>query len=197
MSDILYAQKAFSKLLDVEYEFILGRKNKTISLILEFQKIHFFHIAGLQHLKDLPRLSISAEDVYNQIESGQLSVNYIESSINYGFIRKRIECLLKLEQFFDSNDTVFRYNPALHAFSVIEADFIMKNMIDSIPVFTFVSKGKNGKYFCKSFFSDIKKDYTERQEKWTLLFKKKSLKSGNTEIVLYKHKTFEFTNHLG
>jgi hypothetical protein len=38
VSDILTAQKAFSKLLDIEYEFILGRKNKQITLRIEFQK---------------------------------------------------------------------------------------------------------------------------------------------------------------
>ena len=30
--DILAAQNAFAKLLDIEYEFILGRKNKNITM---------------------------------------------------------------------------------------------------------------------------------------------------------------------
>ena len=45
-------------------------------------KYHFFHIAGLQYLWDLPRLAVSAEEVYNQLESGHLPISYIESSKN-------------------------------------------------------------------------------------------------------------------
>lgn len=191
MANISDAQNTFSKLLDIEYEFILGRKGKSVVLRVEFQKLHFFHLAGLQYLRDLPRLAIPAEEVYNQLESGQLPVSYIESSQNYDFIKGRIDYLIYLEQIFDSNDTIFKYNPVLQAFSVIEADFLMKNEINQIPVFVFLSKGKNEKFFCKSFFPESKKDYSERQTKWTVLFKKKIVKSTNTETVLFKNKNFE------
>jgi len=191
MANILDAQKAFSKLLDIEYQFVLGRKDKTVSLTIEFQKYHFFHLAGLQYLKDLSRLFIPAEEVYNQIESGQLPVSYIESSNNYDYIEGRVEYLPTLEYIFDSNDTIFKYNPELQAFSVIEADFLLRNEINKVPIFVFLSKDKNKKYFCKTFFPQGKKDYTERQTKWTVLFKKKIVKSTNTETVLYKNKNFE------
>lgn len=191
MANILDAQKAFSKLLDIEYQFVLGRKDKTVSLTIEFQKYHFFHLAGLQYLKDLSRLFIPAEGVYNQIESGQLPVSYIESSNNYDYIKGRVEYLPTLEFIFDSNDTIFKYNPELQAFSVIEADFLLRNEINKVPIFVFLSKDKNKKYFCKTFFPQGKKDYTERQTKWTVLYKKKIVKSTNTETVLYKNKNFE------
>lgn len=191
LSDILIAQNAFSKLLDIEYEFILGRKNKIISLVVEFQKFHFFHIAGLQHLRDLPRLSISAEEVYNQLESGKISVDYIESSNKYDSIRERIKYLPQMEQIFDSNDTIFKYNPVLQTFSVIEADFLLKNVVNKTPVFAFLSKGSNEKYFCRSFFPDNKKDYADKQTKWTVLLKKKNRKAENKSTILYRHKGFE------
>lgn len=116
---------------------------------------------------------------------------YIESSKNYNYIKGRVDYLPSLEFIFDSNDTIFKYNPALQAFSVIEADFLLRNEIQRVPIFVFLSKGKNEKYFCKTFFPQDKKDYTERQTKWTVLFKKKIVKSTNTETVLYKNKNFE------
>ncbi len=190
MTSIIDAQNAFSNLLDVEYEFILGRKDKTVILKVEFQKYHFFHLAGLQYLRDLPKLAIPSEEVYNQIESGQLSTSYIESSRNYDYIKGRVEYLPYLENIFDSNDTVFKYNAALQSFSVIEADFLLKNDINHVPLFVFLSKDKNEKYFCKTFFPEMKKDYAEHQTRWTVLFKKKIVKSKNTETVLYIHKNF-------
>ena len=191
MSNIVDAQNAFSKLLDIEYQFVLGRKDKTVSLTIEFQKYHFFHLVGLQYLRDLTRLTIPAEEVYNQIESGLLPVSYIESSKNYDDIKGRVEYLPGLEYIFDNNDTIFKYNPKLQAFSVIEADFLLRNEIHRVPIFVFLSKGKNEKYFCKTFFPQGKKDYTEHQTRWTVLYKKKIVKSTNTETVLYKNPNFE------
>ncbi len=157
MSNIVDAQNAFAKLLDIEYQFVLGRKDKTVSLTIEFQKYHFFHLAGLQYLKDLPRLFIPAEGVYNQIESGQLPVSYIESSNNYNYIKGRVEYLSSLEYIFDSNDTIFKYNPKLQAFSVIEADFLLRNEINKVPIFVFLSKDKNEKYFVRPSFPKEKR----------------------------------------
>ena len=187
MAAITDALQAFSKLFNTEYEFLLGRKNKTVTLRIEFQKMHFFHLAGLQYLKDLPRLAFSSELIFDQIESGTISSNYIESSINYSFIEKRLSFLPRLESIFDSNDTIFRYNTTLQAFSVIEADFLMKNTMNNTNLFTFLSKDKNGKYFCKSFFPDDKKDYAEGQTRWTVLLKKKINRTTLDEVILFKH----------
>ena len=124
------------------------------------------------------------DDFYSQLAMD-------ESSNNYNYIKGRVEYLPSLEYIFDSNDTIFKYNPELQAFSVIEADFLLRNEINKVPIFVFLSKDKNKKYFCKTFFPQGKKDYTERQTKWTVLFKKKIVKSTNTETVLYKNKNFE------
>ncbi|MBR4823389.1 MAG: hypothetical protein IKZ86_01210 [Spirochaetaceae bacterium] len=187
MSDITNAVNSFQKMLDIEYEFVLGRKNKSINLTVEFQKMHFFHLAGLQHLNDLPRLAFSAEVIFDRLKSNIITPEYIESSIDYKFIKKRIEYLPLLEKIFDSNDTIFRYNPALQTFSVIEADFLMKNTVKNTNLFVFLSKGNNDKYFCKSFFPENKTDYAERQTRWTVLLKKKKLRNENNEEILYKH----------
>ena len=187
LAAITDALQAFSKLFNTEYEFLLGRKNKTVTLRIEFQKMHFFHLAGLQYLKDLPRLAFSSELIFDQIESGTISSSYIESSINYSFIEKRLSFLPRLESIFDSNDTIFRYNSTLQTFSVIEADFLMKNTMNNTNLFTFLSKDKNGKYFCKSFFPDDKKDYAEGQTRWTVLLKKKINRTTLDEVILFKH----------
>ena len=191
MSNISDAVNSFQNMLDLEYEFILGRKNKTVNLVIEFQKMHFFHLVGLQYLNDLPRLAFAAETIFEQLKNGDVSKDYIESSRNYNFIEKRVAYIPRLEEIFDSNDTIFRYNSTLQAFSVIEADFLMKNKIENTNLFTFLSKGKNGKHFCKSFFPEDKKDYAEKQTRWTVLLKKKIRKSVFREDILYRHPAFD------
>ncbi len=86
----------------------------------------------------------------------------------------------------DSNETVFKYNSRLDVFSAVQADFLMKNEIQTRNVFTFLSQNEStGKYFCRSFFPQTDRDYTEGQTRWTLLYKKKLWKSTGQENVLY------------
>lgn len=85
----------------------------------------------------------------------------------------------------DSNETIFKYNSKLEAFSAIQADFFLKNGINSRNIFTFLSEDKSsGKYFCRSFFPQTDKDYSIGQTNWKLLYKKKIQKSTQVESKL-------------
>ena len=123
--------------------------------------------------------------LFHKILNCTITVQQIESSKFYPYIKARVEYLTYLEQIMDSNETVFKYNPRLEVFSAIQADFLMKNEVQSCNIFAFLSQDKsNGKYFCRSFFPQTDKDYSEGQTKWTLLYKKKIRKSTGEEIVL-------------
>lgn len=187
MGDILTTANAYSQLLDIEYQIILGKKNKTIELTIGFEQANFFHLAGLQYLEDMPDILRSRRDIlFSKIIDGTISVQQIESSAFYSVIKERIDYLAFLESIIDSNKTIFKYNSKLEVFSSIVAEFLLKNEIQARNIFTFLSQDKqSGKYFCRSFFPQIDKDYSEGQTTWTLLYKKKIYKSKNQEIVLY------------
>ncbi|MBP5174875.1 MAG: hypothetical protein ILP07_03045 [Treponema sp.] len=167
MADILQAAKSYAKLLDIEYQIVLGKKNKNITLSIVFDEVHFFHLAGLQYLKDLSAvLSESREQIFRRILRGSLQKQMLESSKFYSEIADRIEYLSYLEQIMDSNDTVFKYNSRLNVFSAVQADFLMKNEVLTRNVFVFLSLDQStGKYFCRSFFPQSDKDYSEGQTK--------------------------------
>ena len=187
MADILQAAKSFTSLLDVEYQILLGKKNRQIMMSIEFEKLHFYHLAGLHYLKDLAdTLKGDREIVFEKILNGIITQSDLETSRHYPEIQDRIEYLSYLEEIMDSNDTIFKYNPRLETFSVIQADFLMKNEIQSRNIFTFLSQNSaNGTYFCRSFFPQTDKDYSIGQTNRTLLYKKKIHKSEKTETVLY------------
>ncbi len=187
MADILQAANTYKDLLDTEYQIVLGKKNKSISLSIIFNEHYFFHLAGLQYLKDLSQvLTESRDKIFRRILKGSLQKQLFESSAHYFEIKDRIDYLVYLEQIIDDNKTIFKYNPHLEAFSVIQADFLMKNEIKTRNVFTFLSQDSaTGKYFCRSFFPQIDKDYSMGQTNWTLLYKKKIKKSIKQETVLY------------
>ena len=128
MADIFQAANAYKNLLEVEYQIVLGKKGKSISFQIIFEEFHFFHLAGLQHLKDLSRiLTESREQIFRRILKGTLQNQLFESSDYYSEIKNRVDYLIYLEQILDDNKTIFKYNPKLEAFSAIQAEFLLKN----------------------------------------------------------------------
>ena len=182
---ILKSAQAFEKLLNTEYRFILGKKNKTISLAIYFDASQFFHLTGLHYLKDRVSLLFGERKIiFDKILSGKITAEQIESSAFFPQIKERVEYLVHLESIIDSNKTVFKYNPKIQTFSLIQADFLLKSDVDARNVFVFLSQDYcNGKYFCRSFFPQTDKDYSEKQQNWTLLYKCKV--QNNCETVLF------------
>lgn len=134
VSSVYDCVDAFSKLLDIEYEIVLGRKMQSVTLRIEFRKTDLHH---------------------------------------------------QLESIFDDNKTVYRYNERLENFSLINAEYLLKNEILSKNVFAFLSKSENEKYFCRSFFPQERIDYSIGQTVWTLLYKKKIYKKTGEEVILF------------
>ncbi len=188
MNNILDSAKNFSRLLDVEYEIILAKKGNQVRLIISFEKIHFYHLAGLQYLKDIHELDNQREIVFDWILSESIKTERIESSQFYSKIKDRVHYLAQLESIFDSNDTVFKYDEKENILtSQITGEYLMKNIVESRNIFTFLDKTKDDKYYCRSFFPQSFKDYSYRQKNWTVLSKKKIFKKVGEAIVLYDY----------
>ncbi|MCQ2596568.1 MAG: PBECR4 domain-containing protein [Treponema sp.] len=191
MNNIYDTAISFSKLLNIEYEIILGRKNTTVCLIISFEKRHFYHLAGLQYIEDLRELSlmnIQSDKVFHNIISQKLSAQKIESSQNYSRIQDRVDFLYSLENIFDSNETIFKYDPKKNILtSKIQGEYLMKNNFQNTDLFVFLDKSDNGKYYCRSFFPQSFSDYSKDQTRWTVLSKKKRWKNQDIEIILFDY----------
>ena len=185
MHNIYDCVDSFASLLDTEYQLILGRKGEAVSLKITFDKKDCFHLMGLQYLTDRPELSRDRGKIFDEIKSRVLTKEQIESSDLYEQIADRVDLLPFLEDLFDSNDTVFKYNEKKNSFSMIKADYLMKNRLVDKNVFIFLSKGKDDTYFCRSFFPETNRDYTKNQASWTLLYKEKMKRSTGQKVVLY------------
>ena len=185
MHNIYECVDSFVSLLDTEYRLILGRKGEAVSLNVTFDKKDCFHLMGLQYLTDRPELNRDRGKIFDDIKARILTKEQIESSDLYRQIAERVDMLPFLEDMFDSNDTIFRYNEKKNSFSMIRADYLMKNRLIDKNVFIFLSKDKNDTYFCRSFFPETKRDYTKNQASWTLLYKEKIKRATGQSVVLY------------
>jgi hypothetical protein len=185
LRNILDCVYAFHSLLDKEYEIIIGRKGISVTLRIAFRKRDCYHLMGLQYIADRPELHKDRSRVFDEIMSDAISVKQVESSDFYSKIALRVDSFPSLEQLLDNNDTIFKYNQKANVYSMIDADYFMKNNIDSRDLYLFLSEGVDGKFFCRSFFPETRKDYTINQASWTLLYKKKINLVSGTEQILY------------
>jgi hypothetical protein len=142
---------------------------------------------GLQYLIDRPELNRDRGKIFDELRKRKISVEHIESSDFYQKIEDRVYFLPLLEQLFDSNETVFKYNQRANVFSMIQADYLMKNHMEERNLYLFLSRNKENKYYCRSFFPEEKKDYAKNQASWTLLYKKKINRLSGEEKILYNH----------
>ena len=168
-----------------EYEIVLGRKNVAVKLIITFDKKDCFHLMGLQYLTDRPELRRDRGKIFDEIQNGIIKRENIESSDFHHKIQDRVHFLPLLEKMLDSNDTVFKYNKKANVYSMIKADYLMKNHMEGKNLFLFLSNARDDSYFCRSFFPEEKMNYTKNQASWTLLYKKKRNLIDGSEYILY------------
>lgn len=185
MRNILDCVTAFLLLLNTEYEIIIGRKGIAVTLRITFDKKDCFHLMGLQYLADRPELNRDREKIFDEIVAGRITTEQIESSDFYKKIEERVHFLPLLQEMLDSNDTVFKYNQKVNSYSLIDADYLMRNHMESRNLYLFLSHSNGEQYFCRSFFPEKKIDYTKNQASWTLLYKKKRKLDTGEETVLY------------
>lgn len=73
----------------------------------------------------------------------------------------------------DSNDTVFKYNKKANMYSMIEADYLMENNVESRNLFLFLSNDEGDNYFCRSFFPEEKMDYSKIKHRGHFFIRKR------------------------
>lgn len=157
MRNVKNCVDAFFPLLNIEYVIVLGRKGVSVTLRIIFDKKDCFHLMGLQYLEDRPEINRDRGKIFDEILEGKLPVEKIESSDFYKKIEQRVHFLPLLENLLDDNNTVFKYNRKTNAYSVIEADYLMKHNAENRNLYLFLSKNREDTYYCRSFFPEEKR----------------------------------------
>lgn len=176
--------KAFEKLLDIQYHIILGRKGKLTELNILFEPKEFHHLIGLHKLRDLRLARENREKIFYEILAGKITMEDLKKSRYYSEIQKRLEPFYKIENIFDSNKVIFRYNSKLQTFSLIEAEYLLFTPYENTDIYIFLDRQAGSDFFfCRSFFQKELKDYTKGQAVYTLLKKEKiTISTGDREM---------------
>ena len=149
---IVYHHLFLSYQQSTEYEIVLGRKNVAVKLIITFDKKDCFHLMGLQYLTDRPELRRDRGKIFDEIQNGIIKRENIESSDFYHKIQDRVhffrclkKCLIVMIRFLSIIKRRMSY-------SMIKADYLMKNHMEGKNLFLFLSNARDDSYFCRFFF---------------------------------------------
>ena len=190
MDHLQSCAKAFEHLLDFQYHIIIGRKGKSVELNILFDPTEFHHLVGLHKLHDLRIARENRDKVFQQILTGNISINDLKKSQYFPNIQKQIEPFIQIENFLDSNKLIFRYNQKLQTFSLIEAEYLLSTPYENTDIYIFLDRQKEPDYFfCRSFFQKEEKDYTKGQAIFTLLIKEKINLRTEEKIIQYDRLT--------
>ncbi|MGL5085882.1 MAG: PBECR4 domain-containing protein, partial [Clostridium sp.] len=80
MDKLLECAKAFESLFLKQYKIVIAKKGKETSLILTFDKKDFYHLVGLQKLKDLAYLKKDRGIIFDKILSNEITYEKISKS---------------------------------------------------------------------------------------------------------------------
>lgn len=67
----------------------------------------------------------------------------------------------------------------------IEANYLIVYTPTKVPLYLFLGQHEGNRYFCRSFFSESRLDYTRNQIRLTLLHKEKRNLQTGEKTVLY------------
>lgn len=103
MEEIQSTIDIFEKLKKFQYKITIENGMK---LILRFESKQYHHLAGFQHLTDLPDIAnpVSKHKFYNDLRLGKISTDKIKKSERYNEIQERITFFNKLEEITASGE---------------------------------------------------------------------------------------------
>ena len=195
---LLECVQKYNTLIGTRYEIHIGHCGKLEKFNLSLCKEDCHHLMGLHHLNDRPDRK-SRSRIFDELLSSQKYRKRIsESSFWTPELENRIICTKLLGDIIDDNNTIIRYSAQqLNFYSKINATYILENLGYPLSstltsdIYLFVDKrtDNSNTMFCKSIFLKGNYNYTENQTKWTLLYKSKTLPSGEIKL-LYKHKNY-------
>ncbi len=190
MPTISNALNAFRKLLDYQYHFTISYSKKLFDILLVFDERDFHHLAGFQYLSDID-IPKSVKQLFGRIDSGKIndntlsgSVNYLKVNDSYANVKDRIHGLQYLCEYIESNNIIFKYVKNMNRYSTIEADFMIKSIVDHKEAYIFIRKrSKSDTYCICSFFVNSGVEYKGVRSYW--LYKSKINLLNNSEEVLF------------
>lgn len=200
MNDILYlAAKSYDDYLN-NRDFNLragNKKRQTIDVDIIFRSEHFKHLIGIHKLTDIPESKIPSNILLSEVLKKRITNNDLLKSEYYHVMVERINYFNEIRNtLFEKEIMLGKINE--QSFKTIKADFLMTKNYDFGITELFLKNKAEGIAIPCTFFSDIKNNYLDNTERWTVLdIKEISLNINSKKVysekeVLLKNKAIRY-----
>ena len=184
----------------INYEKLLNKKfvytlENDITLEVVFLASHFHHLAGLQKLKDIARVTktphdglrnaINTRKIFSDISKGQITLDDIKKSEYFSEIEDRLNHFNQLNALVEFEKVIVDFDRSLLGYNshLWKADYVLyknSNTNEQINLFLGGGEGLDKKVFPLTFIISNVGQYTNGQ---------KVLKILNLEITKKRHKS--------
>lgn len=192
MDIILSAATGYARLFGKQYYFEIAHKKQMEAVNLTFEKSDFFHIVGLQYLKDID-FGKDSKQVFDHIlnqtitdEALAKSSFYNNVEENYVNVETRIKYFQYIESFLDSNNLIFKFIGNKNPHSKIRAEYLIEVVCGMKTFEIFLLKRKDSDTYRIVSFFEKKVQYHCEKRYW--LYKEKCNILTGEKIVLYTRK---------
>ena len=98
----------FENICNKKYLIIVAKKGKTHNINLTFEKNQFYHLLGIQHLKDINTTYNFKNTFFKKVMNNRINMNTISKScfFNSSHIEDRIDIINNLEKLITYPDYV-------------------------------------------------------------------------------------------
>ncbi len=161
------AASVYERIKEKRYMLCIKRKGEVKTLTIFFPIANFYHLVGLNKLKDIPIVQRKAKSIYKEILDEKITYQNIENSVYIDQIKDRLFYFQHIEKLLSVNSLYFK---SLHGkFKGIEADFVLTTKIDDTEfVFLFFAKEVKDYLPCSFFNRNEQKEYTKEGTLWKI-----------------------------
>ncbi len=180
----------FENICNKKYILIVAKKGKTHNINLTFEKNQFYHLLGIQHLKDINTTYNFKNTFFKKVMNNKINMNTISKScfFNSSQIEDRIDIINNLEKYLDSDDLKFGKYTKTDGISKLEADYIFIKILDPINCNIFAKKRKESDNYCLNSCNKHNKFITKATSLSIIYKEKINLKTSEHIILIDKVK---------
>lgn len=183
---------AYQTLLNTIYHLKLYSKGKIINLDLSFKKENFYHLIGLEKLKDLQKTRGKPEKIFDKIIRGDITYEDIAKSVFFLEMSSRLDYFHTLEYILDNDYLTVALNQK-KCFGRISADYVIYIKNNNYYIHYFIVKDiTDNTYYGMTFFDRTNDDYIVNRQKFTVIYKEK-ITTNSKQILINKQKKAEMT----
>ena len=177
-----------------KYKYNISIENG-MKIVLKFGRDNYHHLAGYQHLDDLPDISRppqGPQKFYTELKKNRIKESYIESSERYYSIEERISAFSFLKEILDegSGKIIVQFDPN-KAESIIAAKFFLYKRVGDpfkgeVVYYTlFIDNNICGEpYFPVSYLVEHSAQYVREQVLLDCTISKEPLKKNKKQVPM-------------